>query len=130
MPTTQAAAAPLHLFSVTLPWNNNDAGEGTYTTSTWAPDDDAAILAVAQEMAEHPDAGCKTDDERDDFIARTADSESGGEAELVATRVITGAHELLAGPTSAMPEDAKRDFEALAAILCKYGARNPYGATG
>lgn len=41
----------LQLFSVQLPWNPNDAEEGTYYATVWATGADAAEKLVAKEMA-------------------------------------------------------------------------------
>ncbi len=55
-------------FSVTLPWNPSDADEGTYATTVWADNCDEAVRLVAEEMAEHPDGGCGTDEERAEYV--------------------------------------------------------------
>lgn len=50
--TQTTANDELTLYTVLLPWNPNDADEGTYETSVWAVDVDDAVMQVALDMAE------------------------------------------------------------------------------
>jgi hypothetical protein len=54
----------LDLFVVTIPWSGNNTEEGDYSDKVWATDEDAAILHLATEMADHPDAGEHANEEK------------------------------------------------------------------
>ena len=68
---TKAPKALTH-FTVTLPWafNGNPSDEeGTYRTCVWAVDEDSAIRAAAEEMAESGEKEFDDDEERAGYIA-------------------------------------------------------------
>lgn len=112
----------LTLFRVTLDWQQNDPEQGDYCTSVWAKDDDEAIRLVAEEMADHPDAGCDTKKERADFAAaRIAEAGPYG-TESVAAGLLRNIETLIAGPDRNMTKPGRQDYALIETILKKYGA--------
>lgn len=55
-------------FNVTLPWNPNDAEEGDYANSTWADTPKAALINIAEEMADSREKPFDNPKQRQDFI--------------------------------------------------------------
>ena len=89
----------LTLYSVVLPWNNNDPEEGTYGNSVWAENPDEATLMVAIEMAHDGEHGT-TDEEREAWAKDLI--EGAGSAQTIVMRVVDtiqqDLRELLSGP--------------------------------
>lgn len=119
-----AVAAPeLSLFSVVLPWNTDDSEEGTYGTSVWAKSYDDAERAVAEEMADHSDSGCETDEEREKWVENLLDNVGGQSVIMkVSDTVVKDVRELFAGPSGDLSGQAKLDFEAALKLLGKHVA--------
>lgn len=115
--------APLFLFEVTLDWNSSRSDEGDYSSNVWARDEDHAVRLLAEEMADHPDSYCTTDEDRKRFIERRVENASHHAAIRVASTVLTDCVDLLNGPTGEMTADAAADYVTLSAILKKYGAQ-------
>jgi hypothetical protein len=113
----------LTLYRVTLDWCYGDPEQGDYCSSVWAEDDDAAIRLVAEEMADSGEVELDTPDERDEFIAdRIAEAGPYGAEEVAASLLFT-VRTLMAGPKNEMTADAQRDYERIAALLSRYGAK-------
>lgn len=114
----------LKLFTVTLAWNPSNSEEGDYSVNVWATDEDAAIRSVAEEMADHPDAGIDEGDDqrRAEFIENIAGAAGTYAAEDVGAGLIATVSEFLAGPSGEMSDEAKKDFEVVKTILARYGA--------
>lgn len=122
------ANKPLRLFVVTLPWNPSNEEEGDYSNKTRAVDEEAAVLAIAQEMSHHPDSGCRTDAERKAFVKTLVEEAGSYAAEDVGARLLVDAHELMKGGGGGLTAQAQADFDAVAEILERYGATNPWKA--
>lgn len=101
-PETQMPVAKL--FSVTLAWNQNDPGEGTYATSVWANDVDDAKKQVAEEMVDERQIEFDTDGERHARIAELAKGPA--EVCLVADRISSDLGELFADEL--FPDNVRR----------------------
>lgn len=114
----------LRLFTVTLAWNPNNAEEGDYSASIWAADRDAAIRAIAEEMADHHTDGLKDNNEqrRAQYIDNLVRAAGTYAALDVGAGLLSTASELLAGPTGQMNDEAVKDYAAVKAILARYGA--------
>lgn len=111
------------LFTVTLDWNPNDTDEGDYCTSVWATDQDTAIRLVAEEMADHQESPVEEGDDqgREDYIQELIDNAGSYAAESVADSLVSTVRDLISGPAGEMSSPARQDFEAIMAILVKYG---------
>lgn len=120
--TSAEAEVPLTLFAVTLPWNRNNPDEGDYSAPVWARDEDHAVRALAEEMANHSDSGCETEASRAKFAQAKVDFAPSYAAIRVASSALSDCRDLLAGPNREMTAEAAADFAALSAILKKYGA--------
>lgn len=107
------------LFCVMLPWNPNDSEEGTYETNVWAANADEAERLVAEEMADHSDSGCETDEERTKFAQNLIDSGLSVITE-VTEKVKSDVRDLLAGPGGDLEGQAKEDYETIVALLATY----------
>lgn len=112
----------LKLFEVTLPWNPSDSEEGDYCVNTWAKSEDAAIRNVAEEMADHPDSGCQTDNERKQFVEGLIPATRGGvtPVRLVKDSVLSDIEDLLKGEQETLTAAAKRDLAAIKKIVARY----------
>lgn len=119
---------PLRLFSVTLPWNPSDEEEGDYANKTWAVDEGAAVRNIAVEMSEHSQSGCETQEERDRFVASLIEAAGPYAADSFGDRILNDVYELLKGTDDAISQAAKADYDAVAAIMVKYGIFNPFPA--
>lgn len=106
------------LFCVMIPWNPNNSEEGTYETNVWATNHDDAERQVAEEMADHSDSGCETDEERTNFAQNLIDSGLSVVTD-VSEKVKKDVHELLAGPNGDLNGQAKEDYETIVALLAK-----------
>lgn len=114
----------LALFTVTLDWNSNNPEEGDYCTSVWAMDEDAAIRAVAEEMADHSDAGIPEGDDaaRAEFVENVVQSAGQYAAMRVAAGLLGTIEEFMQGPTRRMAGRTQVEYETVKAILVNYGA--------
>lgn len=113
----------LTLFTVTLPWNLNDAEEGDYCSNVWASDHDAAVRLLAEEMADLPDSGIDENDEagRQEFIEGIVSTASPYAAESVTSNIASNLSSLLAGPSGEMSDQAKADLQSIQVILSRHG---------
>jgi len=120
--TATPAEAPLFLYRVTLPWNDNNDEEGDYCDKAWARNPDHAIELIARDMANESASGCRTDAERDEFVANAIASAGTYAAERVGANILSDCRELMVGAANEMSAEAAADFATLSAILKKYGA--------
>lgn len=94
------------LFAVTLPWNDNDPEEGTYTEKVWASDRKAAIRMVAIEMADEQDCGewpAKYRREKINIFVAGATSESVVD---VKAQIISDLYDIMSGPKKHLTKEA------------------------
>ena len=123
MPTT-SLAQPNLLFLVTLAWNSNGSEEGDYADKTWAPDADAAIRNIAEEMADSGQVSFDDDAEREKFIEALIAGAGSYAAQEVSLRILPDVHEIMTGGEDDLSPEAIADYKAVAAIMAKYGASN------
>lgn len=114
--------APLRLFKVTLAWNLAAAEEGDYVTKLWAESSDAAVQAVAKEMADHRPGGNDRNISTGDaeFIQSIIQS-AGTYAVIDVYQDLTDTlADLLAGSSCKMTASAKVDLAHIGSILTRY----------
>lgn len=112
----------LTLFTVLLPWNPNDADEGTYETSVWALDVDDAVMQVALDMAEAAQRSGTRETWRqwaEDLVERA------GTAQTVVMRVADTLEQSLRTFLSGPSGDASGVEEKLHEIMLILGQREP-----
>ena len=122
-PTT---AVRNRLFCVTLDWNPSNSEEGDYQSNIWARDEEEAIRNIAEEMADSGDVTFESDADRTAFIKTLIDGAGPYSAVEVASGVLSDVHELMTAGADGLSPEAVADFKAVAAILAKYGAHNPF----
>lgn len=105
----ELAVAP-ELFCVTLEWQSGDRGQGDYSVSVWAVDEDDAIRQVAEEMADSGEMSFETDAERAEYIQGVIDGAGQFAAERVKNRVLSDLNNLL-------KDDHPDALKAIMAIL-------------
>ncbi|MFK4705539.1 hypothetical protein ABIC83_002378 [Roseateles asaccharophilus] len=124
MPTSPASTQPLYLFTVTLDWLGH--GTGDYSDKVWAATSGEAVASLAAEMSEHPDAECESEDEEIKYAQKVIQLAGPHAAVKVADKVLADIRELLAGPDGKISDEAVADYNAMAKVLEKCGAFNPW----
>lgn len=115
---------PNRLFMVTLDWNSSNAEEGDYADKTWAPNVDAAIRNIAEEMADSGEVDHESEDERTKFIEALIAGAGPYAAQEVSLGILSDVHELMTGGEDDLSPEAIADYKVIAAIMAKYGVSN------
>jgi hypothetical protein len=108
------------LFKVTLPWNSRDPEEGDYCDWTWAASGTDAIRQIADQMADDPIAGIKSEDEREEFIDRVVKGAGRYAAEIVKDEIIADVETLLKGENGSLVAEAEKDLDTIKHIISRY----------
>lgn len=127
VPTT---AVRNRLFCVTLDWNPSNSEEGDYQSNTWAPTEEEAIRNIAEEMADSGQVTFDSEADRIEFIKALIDGAGPYSAAEVSSSLLSDVHELMTAGEDDLSPAAMEDFKAVAEILAKYGAHNPFPNLG
>lgn len=116
----------LTLYSVSLPWNRNDSGEGNYTDWVWATDAVAAERSLAELMADTRDDEFASDEDRQKFIENLVGGiSSGGDCRRVEDRILADIRALMGGPSGTQSPSMEVDVQLIAGVLAKYSPAPP-----
>lgn len=118
----------LKLFSVTVPWNPENADDGDYSTRLWAHGHDEALQAVAQEVAEATESGFDPEDTEgiNAFAKTIVDAVTpyiSSQVVIVGENLTNDVYDLLQGADCVMTPEAQADFDQIKALLAKYSIR-------
>ncbi|MFY2597406.1 hypothetical protein ACOTHJ_15420 [Achromobacter xylosoxidans] len=119
---TQTSITPVEtlvLFAVTALWNPDNDEEGTYSESYWARSSEEAERMLLEEMAEHRDSGCETDEDRKSFVEYRLRNNC-TEVVDVRLQLDSDLRKLLAGPSQEFSAAAQASYDVIQAELAKH----------